>query len=71
MAGISGVPGVHSDVSAILSKIREISNQSKVFSTDTSVSATKNFDDIFSMTKNAISNVNNCLLYTFRAHETT
>ena len=55
---ISHVPGVRNDISEMLSKIREVSNKSKVFSDSGQVGATHSFDSVLSVAKNALTNVN-------------
>lgn len=54
---INNVSGVRTDITDMLSKIREISNKSKVF-TEPSESTTKSFDAALSIAKDAMSNVN-------------
>ncbi len=62
---IENVSGVRADISEMLSKIREMSNKSKVFIEDSGIAATNataapsvaKFDDVLSMAKNAIDNV--------------
>lgn len=54
---INNVQGVRADISEMLSKIREVSNKSKVFS-GAGIEQTKSFDNVLSIAKNAISNVN-------------
>lgn len=56
--GIENIQGVRTDISEMLSKIREVSNKSDVFTGNSVVTSTKNFDDVMSMAKNAVSNVN-------------
>lgn len=59
---INNVQGVRSDISEMLSKIREVSNKSKVFSGEhASISASgsnNNFVDVMSAAKGAIATVN-------------
>lgn len=58
---INGVSGVRSDITEMLSKIREVSNKSKVFSDHTNIApeaGVKSFGDVFSIAKGAISQVN-------------
>lgn len=50
--------GVRNDISEMISKIRELSNKSKVFSGTESVSVDKSFDSVLSIAKNALSTVN-------------
>jgi|SRR5579883_3278988 flagellar hook-basal body complex protein FliE len=62
---INNVSGVRADITDMLSKIREISNKSKVFSGTSSiesqnqVSSAKSFQETLSAAKNVFSNVNN------------
>jgi flagellar hook-basal body complex protein FliE len=57
---IGNVSGVRADITEMLQKIREVSNKSKVFSQDSvAPTGTKSFDNVLSLAKNAISNVNN------------
>jgi len=57
--GVENIQGVRSDISEMLSKIREVSNKSKVFTEDTSITPLKdNFTDVMSIAKNAVSSVN-------------
>lgn len=58
---INQVSGVRADISEMLSKIREVSNKSKIFSEQNNInstSSTKSFNDVFAIAKNAITNVN-------------
>lgn len=55
---INNVGGVRSDISEMLSKIREVSNKSKVFTENTPVTETKSFEGVLSMAKNALTSVN-------------
>ncbi len=61
---INNVTAVRSDISEMLSKIREISNNSKVFSSinqvkpSAQVNAPKGFDNIFNAAKDALTQVN-------------
>lgn len=58
---INQVSGVRADISEMLSKIREVSNKSKVFAEPNTIGSTSNvkpFNDVFAIAKNAISNVN-------------
>lgn len=55
---VSQVAGVRSDISEMLSKIREVSNKSKVF-TGTEVAApAKSFEGVLSIAKGALTSVN-------------
>jgi flagellar hook-basal body complex protein FliE len=54
---INNVSGVRSDINDMLSKIREVSNKSKVFTPAPEVGSTKSFDAALSVAKNAITNV--------------
>jgi flagellar hook-basal body complex protein FliE len=54
---INHVSGVRSDISEMLSKIREMSNKSKVFS-ETNTTQASGFDNVLSATKNSIAHVN-------------
>lgn len=62
---INNVTGVRTDINDMLSKIREISNKSKVFSEGNKISANpgvaapKSFQDTLSAVKDVFSNVNN------------
>ncbi|VVC77106.1 Flagellar hook-basal body complex protein FliE [Aquicella siphonis] len=62
---INNVSGVRSDINEMLSKIREISNKSKVFSENSSVTPGVNapksasFQETMSAVKDVFSNVNN------------
>lgn len=62
---INNVTGVRSDINDMLSKMREISNKSKVFTENSGttigsgVSAPKNFQETFSAVKDVFSHVNN------------
>lgn len=61
---INNVTGVRADINDMLSKIREISHKSKVFSENTSiiskpgVASTTSFQDTFSAVKDVFNNVN-------------
>lgn len=58
---INHVTGVRADISEMLSKIREVSHKSKVFTEYTGVdagSSVNKFSDVMSMAKNAFSHVN-------------
>ena len=55
---INNVPGVRADINEMLSKIREVSSRTSVFSDSTVVAPTKNFESILSATKDVVSNVN-------------
>lgn len=65
---INNVGGVRADISEMLSKIREVSTKSKVFSEGSrvdvgnNISATKSFADTLSATKDVFTNVNNMQL---------
>lgn len=69
---INNVTGVRADISEMLSKIREISNNSKVFSEmnmikpDTAVSSHSNFSSVLDSAKGAISHVNDMQLESSR-----
>lgn len=61
---INNVTGVRADISEMLSKIREISNNSKVFSEmntikpDITASSSSNFNSVLDSAKSAVSHVN-------------
>jgi flagellar hook-basal body complex protein FliE len=58
---ISNIGGVRGDISEMLSKIREVSNKSKVFAEGNVISPTESthsFEGVFSAAKNAVSSVN-------------
>jgi flagellar hook-basal body complex protein FliE len=61
---INNVTGVRTDISEMLSKIREISNNSKVFSELNSIKPANantpptHFDSVLNVAKNAVSHVN-------------
>lgn len=65
---INSVVGVRSDISEMLSKLREVSTKSKVFSGENpinlggGVSNTKSFADTLNATKELVSNVSNMQL---------
>jgi len=54
---IENVQGVRADITEMLSKIREVSTKSKIFSPDNTIAPPKNFNDVMSIAKNTISNV--------------
>lgn len=54
---INNVHGVRSDITEMLSKIREVSNKSKVFSESHTAAPTKSFEHVLSVAKDAVSNV--------------
>ncbi len=54
---INNVTGVRADISDILAKIREVSNKSNVFTENKGISATKNFNDVLSVAKGALTQV--------------
>lgn len=56
--------GPRSDISEMLSKIREVSNKSKIFTEPSHVGETKSFDSILSVAKNSIEGVNNSQIET-------
>lgn len=56
--------GVRSDISEMLSKIREVSNKSKIFTESSQVGETKSFDNILSVAKNSIESINNAQIET-------
>lgn len=55
---INQVSAVKSDLSEILSKIRDISSSSRAFSQPIKIEAPSKFNDIFSVAKGAIEKVN-------------
>ena len=56
---ITGVEGVRSDITEMLTKLRDVTSKSKVFSEmSPSLSAPKTFEDVLSVAKNAFSSVN-------------
>ncbi|MHB1948809.1 MAG: flagellar hook-basal body complex protein FliE [Gammaproteobacteria bacterium] len=57
--GIDQVGGVRSDISEMLSKIREVSNKSTVFSGASQVKGPSGFTEVMSIAKNAVNQVNN------------
>lgn len=67
---INSVVGVRADISQMLTKLREVSTKSKVFSEGNTInignttSATKSFADTLSATKELLSNVNTMQLET-------
>lgn len=60
---VSNVSGVRSDISEMLSKIRDISNKSQVFAENpiSRTNSTQSFGDVLSMAKNSVSNVNDAV----------
>ena len=56
--GIENVQGVRTDISEMLSKMREVSHKTKVFTPEANAAPTKSFDDVFSVAKGALGNVN-------------
>lgn len=60
---INNVSAVRADITEILSKMREVSNKTNVFSEGSAVGAaaepTKSFDAVLSIAKNSLSNVSN------------
>ena len=54
---INNVSGVRSDITEMLSKIREVSNKSSIFTDSTKIGAPKSFDDVMSVAKGALSQV--------------
>lgn len=54
---ISNIQGVRTDISEMISKIREVSTKNKVFSEDLGVSSTKSFDNVLSLAKDSLSHV--------------
>ena len=55
---INNVQGARSDINEMLSKIREISNNSKVFSENKAVEHVSSFENVMSTAKNALNSVN-------------
>ncbi|RDI38528.1 flagellar hook-basal body complex protein FliE [Aquicella lusitana] len=55
---INNVGATRADINEMLSKIRELSNKSKIFSETNKVAEKGGFDEILSTVKNAISQVN-------------
>ena len=55
---INSVSGVRTDISEMLSKIRELSDKSKVFSGQNPVQPTTQFNDVLSVAKDAFAHVN-------------
>ena len=55
---INNVSGVRSDISEILNKIREVSNKSTVFSESSKVKESTGFEEIMSLAKNSVGQVN-------------
>lgn len=56
---INSVPGVSSDITEMLSKIRDISSKTKAFSeTGATVAPKESFGDVMSLAKSAVTNVN-------------
>lgn len=55
---INNVSGVRSDISEMISKIREVSSKSKVFSETNNVNTNQHFNSVLSIAKNALSSVN-------------
>ena len=61
--GIENVQGVRSDITEMLSKIREMSTKTNVFTGNNAAAINplesgKNFEDVLSLAKNAVSQVN-------------
>ncbi|MEO8400371.1 MAG: flagellar hook-basal body complex protein FliE [Gammaproteobacteria bacterium] len=54
---INNVSAVRTDITEILSKMREMSNKTNVFSESRAVTPSKSFDDVLSIAKNSLSNV--------------
>lgn len=55
---INNVQGVRGDISEMLSKLREISQKSSIFNEKAEASAPGSFNDVMSVVKNAVGNVN-------------
>ena len=55
---IDNVTNVRSDITEMLSKIREVSTKSNVFTMNTSAATPNSFNDVMAVAKNAFSNVN-------------
>ena len=55
---ITGIESVRSDISEMLSKMRDVTSKSKVFGEiNPSIAAPKTFEDVLSVAKNAFSSV--------------
>ena len=54
---ISNVSSVRADITEMLSKIREVSTKSKVFTENHSITAPQHFDEVLALTKNAFHHV--------------
>lgn len=61
---IDQLQGVRSDISEMLSKIREVSNKSSVFSTGNHAGSNSGFTEVMSVAKNAVSQVNDIQTHT-------
>lgn len=55
---INSISGARSDISEMISKIRELSNKNNIFADTNKVGQPSGFEEVLSMTKNAVSNVN-------------
>jgi flagellar hook-basal body complex protein FliE len=55
---INNVSSVRDDITEMLSKIREVSTKSKVFTEQNSIAAPQHFDEVLALTKNAFEHVN-------------
>ena len=56
---INNVSAVRSDINEMLSKIREVSNKTKVFATPQAITSPQQFDEVLALTKNAFASVTN------------
>jgi flagellar hook-basal body complex protein FliE len=54
---ISNVAGVRADITEMLSKIREVSSKTNVFTENNSIIAPEHFDEVLALTKNAFAHV--------------
>jgi flagellar hook-basal body complex protein FliE len=54
---INNVSGVRSDITEMLSKIREVSNKSSIFTDGNKINAPQKFDDVMTVAKSAFSQV--------------
>ena|SRR3990167_10079661 len=55
---IDNITAPRSDLSEVISKIREVSNKTKVFAEPTGMAAPSHFESVLSLAKNAVSDVN-------------
>lgn len=54
---ISNIQGARADISEMISKIREVSNKSKIFTDQISVEPSQNFENVLSIAKDSLGKV--------------